>query len=977
MTVGEKLAAMRRFRLDLQTPSKVQLVEDLFRCLCKEAGVPDADGEGGPAADVPPKEHSPAAPAGAKRPAEPKELESTTPAAPPTKRQRVETDHTEGVDVMVAVDGLPAGATAQDVATLLEDAPCDATAVLRYGGRWYVAFPSAVGVEWAKTLSGTEVQGGTLSVATAEVQPPVWEESEEDTVGVAAWVVVSNVPDGAEIEDIAALFEDRAADVAAIHPTGAHWRVALATSEAAQWALGLSGRKCGGQVIAVEAAPTVLRLGPKAVVLSGVPPAVTLQALRAALTGAPEAPKAMFRSGDAWWVEFPSCSGAQWVSGLTSLTVGGAPVTVWPERAAPPSAAADGALRRAVVPLGPHVWRWALGRCGAVRRESGAKKVAIHPSGAALAVVGPPETVARATAALASLLEDVTDSPVCIPVTQDPADVLDALRPNAGGAALFAEGTTLHIIGTPAEVSVVRDEVARLTATTKPTAPRHAAAAVSQPVPRVVERLITQELPVGPYLQARGRLRDLEGKVGAAITFRDPFTFCLRGALPTLEAAEKEIHRLLSTLQKREYPRDPDLVQLVKARPLRATGAELVVGKEGLTLVGEEAEVAAAGRLLAVARREAVIPAGRAVGCWLQDGEGRAARIARRTRTRIWWQADGLHVKGDPLDVAAAAQELQATLATAVEACVALEPPEARALLRCRPWVLEMGVFLGPYDGSTVPLVGAAEQVKLVQDLVREAWTEDRSTNGSDKGTWEPTVIVAGFGPDVGLPDLQPLFGDVPLKQLELQSPGTAEARCRVTFEAAEDCRKALLKAELQVNGKPVTISPDLQGGAVPKGSGVPYEGPVLLVGEGNFSFAAALALLLGSGRGIVATTSDAEEQARLRHGRRHAHQCRCLGVRLEYEVDPTRLAASPEVAEVQYRFIVFHFPQLPRLAHDPEEADVSVEGHQYLLSAFFVNAKRLLAPGGEVHVTVRDTATCQNWRVLRVAARRGLELVR
>lgn len=71
---------------------------------------------------------------------------------------------------------------------------------------------------------------------------------------------------------------------------------------------------------------------------------------------------------------------------------------------------------------------------------------------------------------------------------------------------------------------------------------------------------------------------------------------------------------------------------------------------------------------------------------------------------------------------------------------------------------------------------------------------------------------------------------------------------------------------------------------------------------------------------GIVATTSDAEEQARLRHGRRHAHQCRCLGVRLEYEVDPTRLAASPEVAEVQYRFIVFHFPQLPRLAHDPEE---------------------------------------------------------
>lgn len=51
--VGEKLAAMRRFRLDLQTPSKVQLVEDLFRCLCKEAGVPDADGEGGPAAAQP------------------------------------------------------------------------------------------------------------------------------------------------------------------------------------------------------------------------------------------------------------------------------------------------------------------------------------------------------------------------------------------------------------------------------------------------------------------------------------------------------------------------------------------------------------------------------------------------------------------------------------------------------------------------------------------------------------------------------------------------------------------------------------------------------------------------------------------------------------------------------------------------------------------------------------------------------------
>ena len=62
---------------------------------------------------------------------------------------------------------------------------------------------------------------------------------------------------------------------------------------------------------------------------------------------------------------------------------------------------------------------------------------------------------------------------------------------------------------------------------------------------------------------------------------------------------------------------------------------------------------------------------------------------------------------------------------------------------------------------------------------------------------------------------------------------------------------QALWKTDPQIEGKPVTISPHLNGATVPQGNGIKYSTPILLVGEGNGSFAASLALLLGSGVGV------------------------------------------------------------------------------------------------------------------------------
>ena len=72
------------------------------------------------------------------------------------------------------------------------------------------------------------------------------------------------------------------------------------------------------------------------------------------------------------------------------------------------------------------------------------------------------------------------------------------------------------------------------------------------------------------------------------------------------------------------------------------------------------------------------------------------------------------------------------------------------------------------------------------------------------------------------------------------------------------------------------------------------YRPPVLLVGEGNFSFCAALARRLGCGQGLVATTVDPETPADSEaEAKGPVALCRSQGCEILYDVDATQLLRS------------------------------------------------------------------------------------
>ncbi|KAL3915935.1 MAG: hypothetical protein SGPRY_007027, partial [Prymnesium sp.] len=88
----------------------------------------------------------------------------------------------------------------------------------------------------------------------------------------------------------------------------------------------------------------------------------------------------------------------------------------------------------------------------------------------------------------------------------------------------------------------------------------------------------------------------------------------------------------------------------------------------------------------------------------------------------------------------------------------------------------------------------------------------------------------------------------------------------------------------------------------------------ILLLGEADFSFAAALALMWGDATNITATSLDAEPIALNKYSSAsdNVESVRSLGGRVEFGVDATRLRAHAGVRKREgYDRIVFNFPHV------------------------------------------------------------------
>ncbi|KAI9225037.1 hypothetical protein BC828DRAFT_394862 [Blastocladiella britannica] len=155
----------------------------------------------------------------------------------------------------------------------------------------------------------------------------------------------------------------------------------------------------------------------------------------------------------------------------------------------------------------------------------------------------------------------------------------------------------------------------------------------------------------------------------------------------------------------------------------------------------------------------------------------------------------------------------------------------------------------------------------------------------------------------------------------------------------------------------------------------IPYtlEDDILLVGEGNFSFALGLASLLGSGEKILATAYDSRDvvlakypdAAAITEDFESALEGKCL-----YDVDATHLAKCPALRGKRFSKIVFNFPHVGLGIKDQ---DRNVRANQQLLLGFFKSVMHVSTATTEIVVTVKTGTPYDLWNLKRLAKQSGL----
>ncbi|WJX64782.1 25S rRNA (uracil(2634)-N(3))-methyltransferase [Trifolium repens] len=150
----------------------------------------------------------------------------------------------------------------------------------------------------------------------------------------------------------------------------------------------------------------------------------------------------------------------------------------------------------------------------------------------------------------------------------------------------------------------------------------------------------------------------------------------------------------------------------------------------------------------------------------------------------------------------------------------------------------------------------------------------------------------------------------------------------------------------------------------------------ILLVGEGDFSFALCLARALCCGSNLVATSLDSKESS-VEYYRAWANliDLKLYRCTILHEVDALSMDQHPLLLHKSFDRIVFNFPQDARFPF-PEYPPYKIRNHQKLVLGFLHSARKMLSCNGEIHVTLKRTYPFNKWEVVKLAEKAGLVLV-
>ncbi|GAB4845877.1 hypothetical protein Ancab_024881 [Ancistrocladus abbreviatus] len=149
----------------------------------------------------------------------------------------------------------------------------------------------------------------------------------------------------------------------------------------------------------------------------------------------------------------------------------------------------------------------------------------------------------------------------------------------------------------------------------------------------------------------------------------------------------------------------------------------------------------------------------------------------------------------------------------------------------------------------------------------------------------------------------------------------------------------------------------------------------MLIVGEGDFSFALCLAKSFGYGFNICATSLDSYDALlkKYKNAKINVDQLKDLGASVLHEVDATKMKLYTDLKMRMFDRIIFNFPHAG--FHGKEDNVHLINMHRNLLHGFFHNASAMLRENGEIHVTHKTSPPFCHWNLEELASQSSLAL--
>ncbi|KAL7088178.1 hypothetical protein ACP275_13G112600 [Erythranthe tilingii] len=150
----------------------------------------------------------------------------------------------------------------------------------------------------------------------------------------------------------------------------------------------------------------------------------------------------------------------------------------------------------------------------------------------------------------------------------------------------------------------------------------------------------------------------------------------------------------------------------------------------------------------------------------------------------------------------------------------------------------------------------------------------------------------------------------------------------------------------------------------------------ILVVGDGDFSFSASLAVAFGCASNIIATSLDSKNFLKKNYGnaKSNIEELRSRGGKVIHGVDATEMANHHSLGHLNFDRIVYNFPYAGLFKDLSRESQL--RRHRRLASLFLKNAKQMINEDGEIHISHKTNGFHEEWKLVSIASSHGLRLI-